>query len=69
MSAAPNGNYITKTELETFKAEMLEQFKILREYMDDRTQGLREYIDERTHDIETHLLRAFSDYQQAQTST
>ena len=31
-------------------------------------QRLKQYIDERTHDAETRLLRAFSDYQHAQTT-
>lgn len=29
---------------------------------------LKDYIDERTHDAETRLLRAFGDYQQAETT-
>ncbi len=28
---------------------------------------LKEYVDERTHDAETRLLRAFGDYQDAET--
>ncbi len=42
---------ITRRDLEALRAELREEFK---------TQ--REYIDERTHDAETRLLRAFADH-------
>ncbi len=57
MSTTPDGSPATKAELQTFKTELLAEFK-----------ELHEYIDERTHDAETRLLGAFSDYQQAQTT-
>lgn len=68
MPSTPDGNHVTKAELQELKSELLAQFKELREYIDERTTNLHEYIDERTHDAETRLLRAFGDYQQAQTT-
>ncbi len=50
-----------KAELEAFRADL---FQALTQGLKD----LREHIDERTHDVETRLLRAFADYQQAQTT-
>ncbi len=38
------------------------------EMFSNQTQQIKEYIDERTHDAETRLLRAFGDYQQAETT-
>jgi hypothetical protein len=40
----------------------------LREELGASEVRLKEYIDERTHDAETRLLRAFADYQEAETT-
>jgi len=58
--------------LEEYIGERSDRLKLeLTEYIDERTERLKgqltEYIDERTHDAETRLLRAFSDYQTAET--
>lgn len=69
MSTLPNGTPVTraelKAELSEFKAELKTE---LSEMRNELFKQLREYIDERTHDAETRLLRAFADYQQAQTT-
>ena len=49
------------------KSDLNQAVQQLKEYIDERTQQIREYTDERTHDAETRLLRAFSDYQHAET--
>jgi hypothetical protein len=41
---------------------------ILKEELAASETRLKEYIDERTHDAETRLLRAFADYQDAETT-
>lgn len=53
-TTAPDGSPVTKSEL---KAELAGAVK-----------ELRDYIDERTRDLQTEVLRAFGDYQQAQTT-
>ena len=59
---------ITKADLSAALQQLTEQ---IRGHLDERLKTtekrLTDYIDERTHDAETRLLRAFSDYQQAQT--
>jgi recombinational DNA repair ATPase RecF len=62
MSTIPSdGAPVTKSELkielEGLRADLLQGLK-----------DLREHLDERTHDAEARLLRAFSDYQHAQTT-
>lgn len=57
----PNNNSLTKADLDALEQRLGER-------IDERTQQLQGYIDERTHDAETRLLRAFSDYQQAQAT-
>ena len=63
----------TETRLRAYIDERTQSTETrLKEYIDQRTQvvetGLKEYIDERTHDAETRLLRAFGDYQEAETT-
>jgi len=48
-----NGTSITKSDLNAAITAAVKE--------------LKEYVDERTHDAETRLLRAFADYQDAQT--
>ena len=58
---SPDDAPVTKSEL---KAEL----GALRGDLLQELKDLREHLDERTHDVETRLLRAFSDYQHAQTT-
>ncbi len=56
-----NETSITKADLNGLEQR-------LKEYIGSGEKRLTEYIDERTHDAETRLLRAFTDYQQAETT-
>ena len=64
----PDTSPVTKAELEASLMSFEERVtKLLEERLAGMSKELREYIDERTHDAETRLLRAFSDYQHAET--
>ena len=70
-----NGASITKADLNTAISAAVKELKDyvdqrtgeIKNYVDQRTGEIKEYVDERTHDAETRLLRAFGDYQEAQT--
>ena len=61
-----------KTKLEALKVSLngtlATAFKEQHKHIDERFRDQRDYIEERAHEIETRLLRALSDYQQAQTT-
>ncbi len=57
-STMDNDTPVTKTVLTA----------VLTEALANAEKRIVEYIDERTHDAETRLLRAFSDYQEAETT-
>jgi hypothetical protein len=52
-----NDSHLTKADLQAMEQRLEKRF-----------QQLHDYIDERAHDAETRLLRAFGDYQQAQST-
>lgn len=65
MSIAPDGTPVTKSELKA-ELKLFEEHVVQR--FDTTAKELRDYIDERTRDLQTEVLRAFGDYQQAQTT-
>lgn len=55
-----NQQPLTRADLEAFEGRIADRLKTME-------QRLSEHIDERTHGAETRLLRAFGDYQKAES--